>query len=96
MVQLAGAATLLLVNAGLSVWLGFGSPLRWLIASLRTVVQLMVLGYVLVPIFRLSNPFLVTAMALLMVGLAAWPPASRWPSRHGLSSASNPGGRPAT
>lgn len=70
-VQLAGAAMLVLVNAGLSVWLGFSSPSRWLIASLRTVVQLMLLGYVLVPIFRLSNPFLVLAMASIMVGIAA-------------------------
>lgn len=41
---LIGAAGLILVNAGLSIWLRLGLERRLAIASVRTVVQLLLLG----------------------------------------------------
>ncbi len=68
---LAGAAALIAINGGLSLWLRLRLERRLLIASLRTVVQLLLLGYLLVPIFAWRNPFLIGATCLLMISLAA-------------------------
>lgn len=70
-VSLAIAASLLLVNGLLSLWLGLQLERRLLVAALRTAAQLTLLGYVLVPIFRWEHPGLVLALAVLMVALAA-------------------------
>lgn len=48
--------------------LGISSKIA--IAALRAVVQLSLLGYVLLPIFRLNDPILVTAYASLMIVVA--------------------------
>ena len=69
--QLGIAALLLLVNAALSLWLRLALGRQLLIAAARTVVQLSVLGYILVPVFRLERPALIFAMALVMVVLAS-------------------------
>lgn len=68
---LAGAAALILLNALLSLWLRLQLERRLAIAALRTTVQLLLLGFVLVPIFSWQNPYLVLAMGLLMILLAA-------------------------
>jgi len=70
--ELAAAASLILVNGLLSLWLGLGLEKRLLVASVRTVVQLLILGAILVPVFRWEHPGPVVAMGMLMVMLAAW------------------------
>jgi len=68
--QLAVAALLLLIDGCLSMWLGLGLERRLLVASIRTVVQLTVMGWVLVPVFSLGSPYLVLAICCGMVILA--------------------------
>lgn len=68
---LAGAAALIVVNGVLSFWLGLGLERRLLLASARTIVQLLLLGYILVPIFRWQNPALVVGACVVMVVLAS-------------------------
>lgn len=68
---LAGGAVLVLLNGLLSLWLGLGLERKLLVASVRTVLQLLVLGYVLVPVFELGHPLPVVGVGVVMVGLAA-------------------------
>lgn len=70
LVDLLLATGLVLVNGGLSLWLGLGLERRLLVASARTVVQLLVLGYVLVPVFELESAPLVVALVAVMLVLA--------------------------
>ncbi|UCH76098.1 MAG: iron export ABC transporter permease subunit FetB [Rhodospirillales bacterium] len=65
--DLALAATLLLVNAGLSIWLQLGLARDTLIAAARMVVQLGLMGLVLKVLFTLVSPWLTALFALLMV-----------------------------
>ena len=69
--RLAFAAALLLLNGGLSLLLGLRLERKLMLAALRTAVQLTILGYLLVPIFRVAHPGLVLGVASLMVALAA-------------------------
>ena len=69
--SLAGAAALVLLNAVLSIWLRLGLGKQLLVASARTIVQLAVLGYVLVPIFAWEAPWGVLGICVAMVILAA-------------------------
>ena len=69
--QLAGATTLILVNLALSAWLRLGLGRTLLLASLRMVVQLLLIGYILQFIFALNRPLPVLAIALLMATLAS-------------------------
>ena len=68
---LIGAASLILVNAGLSIWLRLGLERRLAIASARTIVQLLLLGYILLPVFRWRQPWMVVALAIGMIALAS-------------------------
>jgi len=69
--QVAGAAVLILVNLGLSAWLRLALGRSLLIASLRMVVQLLLVGYILQFIFALNRPLPVLSIALLMAALAS-------------------------
>ncbi len=69
--QLAMAASLLCINGALSVWLGLGLERRLLVAAVRATVQLMLLGWILVPVFELQHPGLVLAVCAVMGVLAA-------------------------
>ena len=69
--QLAGASLLILLNLGLSAWLRLGLEKSLLIGSMRMVVQLLLIGYILEYIFNLNQPLPVLAIALLMTGLAS-------------------------
>jgi putative ABC transport system permease protein len=69
--QLAIAASLVVVNGLVSLWLRLGLGRRLLVASLRTVVQLVLLGFVLVAVFEWQNALGVAAIAAGMVLLAA-------------------------
>ncbi|MEL6543930.1 MAG: iron export ABC transporter permease subunit FetB [Myxococcota bacterium] len=79
---LVGAAALIAVNGGLSVWLQLGLERKLLIASVRTVVQLLALGFVLVPVFRANSMVLVLAWGLAMVVLASWEATRRTRRRY--------------
>ncbi len=69
--QLGIASLLLLLNAALSVRFQLGIGKRLLTAAVRTVVQLTLLGYILVPVFATHNLWLTLGLGLLMVALAA-------------------------
>lgn len=65
--DLATAALLLLVNAGLSIWLQLGLARDTLVAAARMVVQLALMGLVLKLLFGLVSPFWTALFALAMV-----------------------------
>lgn len=69
--QLAIAAMLLVCNAGLSWVLSLGLGKRLLVAAARTLVQLSLLGFVLVPIFEAHDPALTLGLGLVMIVLAS-------------------------
>lgn len=71
------ASLLLLANGGISVWLGLGLGRKLIVAGLRTVVQLLLLGFVLVRVFETGNLFVVLGLGSLMVILAAHEAARR-------------------
>jgi putative ABC transport system permease protein len=66
------AALLVLALAALSLKLSLGVGRRLLIATLRTVVQLMLLGLVLKFLFVQSHPLLIGALALFMLVVAGY------------------------
>lgn len=68
--QLAISCLLILVNVALSLQLRLGLERSLLVASIRMVIQLLLIGYVLEWLFTLSDPFSVLAIALLMAGIA--------------------------
>jgi len=68
--QLATSVLLILINVILSLRLRLGLERSLVVASVRMVVQLLLIGYVLEWLFALSNPFPVLAIALLMAGVA--------------------------
>ena len=71
-VDLGMAAGLVLLLAALSWNLQLGLGRRMLVASLRSTVQLLLLGLVLKTLFASTNPWLVAALALVMLGVAGY------------------------
>lgn len=61
------AALLVLLNGGLSLVLDLGVGRRLLLAALRMVVQLLLVGLVLEALFGTVSPWLTGAVALMMV-----------------------------
>jgi len=68
--DLALAALLLVINAGLSLSLQLGLERALTIAALRMVAQLMLVGLVLTKLFELVSPFWTALAALVMIGFA--------------------------
>lgn len=68
--QLALAALLIVVNIALSIWLRLGLTRSLIVASIRMVVQLLLVGVVLGYIFALDHPLPVVGIGLVMVVLA--------------------------
>lgn len=68
--QVAIAAALILINAGVSLWLRLGLERRLLVAAARTVVQLLLIGLVLRWIFAVSLWYAVLAMMFMMTMIA--------------------------
>ena len=68
--DLAAAAGLVFINGLLSVWLGLRLEWKLMLASLRTLVQLLLLGMILMPIFAWTTPYPVLVICVVMVGLA--------------------------
>lgn len=71
------AACLVLVLAVISAILQLGLEVQLLIATVRCVVQLSLLGYILVPIFTSHKWYIVLGYAILMALVGAYEAASR-------------------
>ena len=65
--DVAIAALLLVLNALLSLMLRLGLVKQMLIAAIRMVVQLLLLGLVLKVLFDLASPLVTSAMGLIMI-----------------------------
>lgn len=76
-VDLAIAGTLVLLNGAISLALGLGIARSLVIAGIRMVVQLLLVGLVLKTVFELGSPWLVGAVLLAMLASAAWETRSR-------------------
>jgi putative ABC transport system permease protein len=74
------AASLIILDAGLSIWLRLRLHRQIAIAATRMVVQLVAIGYVLRFIFALNNPAATLLLVLVMVLVAAREVAARPPS----------------
>jgi putative ABC transport system permease protein len=75
--DLAVASSLIVLDAVLSLIFQLGLHWRVAIASVRMVVQLVAIGFVLKAIFALNNPALTLALILVMVLIAARETAAR-------------------
>ncbi len=71
LVDLAVAVGLMAIAIGLSAWEKLGLELSLAIATGRTILQLLVLGYVLDFIFALDNPWAVLAILAIMLTITA-------------------------
>jgi putative ABC transport system permease protein len=78
--ELALAAALLLVAIALARWQRTGLHRGFLLGGVRTVLQLVMVGYVLVYIFALDRWYLVVSALLVMLAIAAKTAADRQPS----------------
>ncbi len=79
-VDLGISAVLVLLAGGVSVALRLGLEKRLALAGVRTVVQLLIIGYVLQFIFRPGNGWLLAPLILVMIA-AATRQAIRGPKR---------------
>jgi putative ABC transport system permease protein len=70
--DLSLAAILVLLLAGLSLRLSLGIEKKLLIAALRTVIQLTILGLVLKVLFAQSHPLLIASLAMFMLFVAGY------------------------
>ncbi len=68
--QLGLAALLIVINLGLSLWLRLGLTKTLVIAGLRMVTQLLLLGFILEYIFALNTPLPILAIGIVMAGFA--------------------------
>ncbi len=71
------AASLLLIDGFLSVWLRLALHRQLAIAAVRMVVQLVVVGLVLRAVFRIDSPGLTLVVVVVMVLIAAREVAAR-------------------
>ncbi len=75
--ELALAAVLLLLNAGLSLALQLGLARQVLTAAARMTVQLFLVGLVLKAVFALQSPWITLSLALVMALVAGYEVRSR-------------------
>lgn len=71
-IDLALAALLLVINGGLSLWLGLGITRSLVIAAVRMTVQLLLVGLVLKALFAQQSPWLTLGVVGIMVGFAGY------------------------
>ncbi len=71
--QLGFAALLIVLNLAISVWLrlGLGLGRSLLVASVRMVVQLLLVGFILDSVFALTTPLPVIGIGVVMAALAS-------------------------
>lgn len=75
--QVLLAALLILVNGAISVALRLGMERTLFLASVRTVLQLLLIGWVLEWVFRLNRWYLVAIILVIMTGTAGVTAAQR-------------------
>ena len=75
--DLAIGAVLIVANGVLSIALGLRLERTLAITTVRMIVQLTLIGYVLTTIFALASPLWTGAIALVMVGFAGYEIAAR-------------------
>ena len=75
--DLAAAAALVLVVAGLSLWMKLGLERSLVVAAVRMVLQLALIGFILEALFRHSALGWVALTAAVMLGAAAFEVTSR-------------------
>ncbi len=75
--SLLGAFSLVIIAIAISGWLKLGTAKEIIIACLRMVIQLIVVGYALTYLFRLDNVWVTLAIVLVMVVNAAYQAAQR-------------------
>ncbi len=71
LVDLGVALALIAVAIGLSAWEGIGLELNFVLAAGRTILQLVVLGYVVDFIFTVNNPGAVVGILAIMLTISA-------------------------
>ena len=71
------AAVLVVLGAGLSLMLQLGVARSLLVAGVRMVVQLLLVGLVLKTVFALRSPWVVALVMLAMLGAASYETLSR-------------------
>lgn len=69
-VELGLAAALVLLLAGLALWLALGLAQSLLVAVVRATLQLLLLGLILESLFELQHLGLIAGLALLMLAVA--------------------------
>ncbi len=75
--QLGFAALLMVINIAISVWLRLGLERNLMVARVRMVVQLLLVGFILEWVFALTSPWPVIGIALVMAALAGTSAVSR-------------------
>jgi putative ABC transport system permease protein len=75
--DLVVAASLIVFDAAISLWLHLGLHRRIAVAALRMVVQLVAIGFVLRFVFALNNPAATLAIVVVMLLVAGREVASR-------------------
>lgn len=75
--ELAAAAALVFLSAGLSLALHMGIARSVVVAGVRTVLQLLLVGLVLKKVFELRSPLLVALVMVAMLATAAYETLSR-------------------
>lgn len=75
--DLAFAAILVVLNAALTWMLELGLTRTILIAGVRVIVQLLLVGLVLKTVFALASPVLIATVALAMFAMASYEISSR-------------------
>jgi putative ABC transport system permease protein len=73
------ALTLVVVSLAVSRFRGLGLERTILWGTLRTVVQLVAVGYLIHILFGVRHPLPILAMLVVMLGVAAWTATSRQP-----------------
>lgn len=68
--RLVWAVGLMAIAVGLSMWQRLGLERDLALATLRTIVQLLAVGYVLAIVFALRDPWSVLAILLVMLAIA--------------------------
>ncbi|MCL4764864.1 MAG: iron export ABC transporter permease subunit FetB [Hyphomicrobiaceae bacterium] len=81
--DLSAAAVLIVINGGLSWALRLGLERSIALATLRMIVQLGAIGFVLKFVFEQTSPLLTAAMALVMVAVAGHEALARQETRIG-------------
>ncbi|KAK9840558.1 hypothetical protein WJX81_000987 [Elliptochloris bilobata] len=74
---IAIGAAVIVVNAAVSLWLQLGLHWQLAVGAVRCIVQLSVLGYILVPIFRYNYWWLVLLYGCFMLLVGAYEAVSR-------------------